>query len=301
MKGINLIFIAIALLGVSCDEVNDPFIHRDDISDDFGNPTFNDTVISDTTSTDRVILIEDFTGHKCPNCPRATDIGKALTDAHPNNVFVLGIHNSNNFSKPDPPLFPADFETVAGENLRLEFGVESFPNGVINRMPIGPNSSFVVSIDLWEDRINQLLADNAFLDLPLDLDVLSVYNTENRLLRVFPTIKANESITGEVFINFMVIENNIVAPQEDSRQNPAYIEDYEHDHVLRAAFNQNEIGTSVFTDPAPNSTYSQDSLATGSIIIDDTWVDDNLQLLTLAYNRDTKEILQVVVTPLKDD
>ena len=62
----------------SCDVIDQPFK---------GN-------IQDTTSTQqqRNVLIEDFTGHRCKNCPKASKAIEALVDAYGSRIIGLAIH-----------------------------------------------------------------------------------------------------------------------------------------------------------------------------------------------------------------
>ena len=299
----NLQYFIFALFSIvafqACDVEEDPFAHIDDVIDDFGDPQFNDTTWNDTTYTSQMIVIEDFTGHRCPNCPRASDLAKNIIAAHPNNVMVVALHNSDNFSKPKLPEFPADFETEAGENLRLTFDLNAFPIGIINRLDFDGNGQRALSIDLWEDKINQLLADAEYMTPRLEIDFMTIYNSENRLLRIFPEVLVKEPITGDVYLAAYVLENGIISPQEDNRANPPIIEDYEHNHLLRAGFEQNDIGTKIFESPLAGAVYKSDSAATADIIIDEGWNADSLEVVVYAYNRETRDLIQASKVALK--
>ena len=296
----NIFLLSIAITSFqSCDVEDDPFAHVDDVIDDFGDPQFNDTIWNDTSFTSQMIVIEDFTGHRCPNCPRATDLAKLIIDDNPNNVMLVALHNSDNFSKPKEPDFTANYETETGENLRLAFDLNAFPIGMINRIDFDGNDVRGIAIDLWQDKINQLLNDSEYMSPSLEIDFMTVYNTENRLLRIFPEVSVKEAISGEVYLAVYVLENGIISPQEDNRKNPPVIQDYEHNHLLRAGFEQNDIGTKIFENPQPGELYANDSLATADIIINEEWNADSLEVVVYAYNRDTRSIIQASKIALK--
>ena len=302
MKNFNYLAISslfiFGIISIACDKVDDPYAHLDDVISEYGDPAYNDTSWNDTAFSSRMIMIEDFTGHKCPNCPKATDIGNILLGLYPENLIITALHNSNNFSEYDPPEFPGDFETETGENLRSAFDLNSFPIGMINRHDFSGNGQRGVTIDLWEDYVNQLLADNSYMNPSIDLDYKMVYNTEIRLLRIFPKVTVQKNISGEVFLAAYVLENGIVSPQEDNRVNPPIIEDYVHEHMLRAGFEQNDVGVSIFETPSSGAIYQNDSIATADIILEDEWIADSLDVVVYAYNWDTKEILQASKTKL---
>ena len=276
MKLTANIFSLLAIFGfiffTGCEEVDDPYSHIDEVIDDFGDPAFNDTNWNDTNFTGRVIMLEDFTGHTCHNCPRGTDIGEDLMELHPDNLIVTAIHNSDGFSKPELPKYPANFETETGENIRLNFGLNFFPIAMINRHDFNGNNSRGVSVELWTDYVNQLLDDPQYMDPSLDIDYMLIYNTENRLLRIFPKVSVNKAISGDVYLNVFIAENGIVSPQKDSRYNPEYIEDYVHNHMLRAGFEQNEVGVPIFSSPQAGEVYRNDNVATADYIIDNEWI-----------------------------
>ena len=49
-------------------------------------------IFSENTNTNRNVLIEDYTGHHCNNCPNAATIAHDIEVANPTRVFVASIH-----------------------------------------------------------------------------------------------------------------------------------------------------------------------------------------------------------------
>ena len=80
-------------------------------SADYSWPTW-----TQNTNTFQNVLLEDFTGHTCTNCPPAATIAKNLEDANPGRVFIASIHASigNSFQAVEPPEFTNDFTTESG-------------------------------------------------------------------------------------------------------------------------------------------------------------------------------------------
>jgi hypothetical protein len=75
---LSLGMFTLLFISPSCDVIDQPFK---------GN-------IQDTTSTQqqRNVLIEDFTGHRCKNCPKASKAIEALVDAYGSRIIGLAIH-----------------------------------------------------------------------------------------------------------------------------------------------------------------------------------------------------------------
>ena len=111
----------------------DPSYYPDSINPwNFSNPDSNWTT---NTNTERNILLEDFTGHKCIGCPAAADIAKQLEDNDP-RVIVASIHASpsGNFQAVDGIEFIIDFTTPSGTTYAKEIsGFPWNPIGTINR------------------------------------------------------------------------------------------------------------------------------------------------------------------------
>ncbi|MBL0236115.1 MAG: thioredoxin family protein [Saprospiraceae bacterium] len=43
--------------------------------------------------SNRVVLVEDFTGASCTNCPGAASTLESLLEKYPNNLIVVGVHS----------------------------------------------------------------------------------------------------------------------------------------------------------------------------------------------------------------
>ena len=83
MKSNNLISAIILLISlVSCDIIDQPFIED-------GNYCGNDSV----SFTIKKVLIEDFSGHKCGNCPRAKEQLDILENKYCDHIISITIHS----------------------------------------------------------------------------------------------------------------------------------------------------------------------------------------------------------------
>ena len=105
------------LIFTSCDKLEGPFMSDSNIS-----PT-------DTNSTDFIkkVLIEDYTGHTCPNCPSAARELEAIHDIYGDRIIGVAIHVSKSFARPyhisQAPQFQYDFRTQWGYDWDNFFGI----------------------------------------------------------------------------------------------------------------------------------------------------------------------------------
>ena len=124
---ITLISIILALS--SCDVEEKPFIQD---YNSYVNP-------------DKKVLIEDFTGHLCPNCPNAARELEAIHDIYGDQIIGMAIHVSKSFARPYPasqaPSFQYDFRTNWGDELDSYYGISAMglPRGMVNRIGFPDN------------------------------------------------------------------------------------------------------------------------------------------------------------------
>ncbi|MGB0391733.1 MAG: Omp28-related outer membrane protein [Salibacteraceae bacterium] len=295
MKQIYLI-IAIVFIGVTgCNIVEEPYGPIIDYGWDSAydqDPVYNDT----NAVPRRRILLEELTGHKCPNCPDGQDIAKDLLTDNPDDFVVVSIHNSGYFSKPDltdpSHPYPGDFETETGEKLRIGYQFQVFPGGMLNRTEI--DGSPKVDYKLWETTVNDLLSNPSYMAPRFKFNLVTTFNNElgNKTVRVQYKVESLGDIPGNIAIVGYVVESKIISPQTDNREPNPYVADYEHNHMLRVGFPGDGSGKTIFTNPKPGDiaevTNPSDFLITG---IDDAWVPENMEVIVFVYNSNTGEIL----------
>ena len=106
---ITLFIITIILSFNSCDIIEGPYMID------------NDTTPIDTSTYVKKVLIEDFTGHRCPNCPSAAEELAALQNYYEDKVIGIAIHPSSQaFSTPSPlnsSSYTYDFRTEFGDDI----------------------------------------------------------------------------------------------------------------------------------------------------------------------------------------
>lgn len=285
-----------------CDKVEDPYEHLDGevtINEDSLTATFNDTFFSDDSrELSRRIMLEDFTGMKCNNCPRATDVGKALVDEYGHKIVFVALHNSGAFSRPDAD-FPLDLETETGENLRVRYQMASFPIGMLNRTDYENSGTERIGDQNWSNVASQMLSDNDFIRARFDVSWKTIYNSEQRTVRVLPEIECLQAFQDDITIHAYLLEDGIVGPQVDSRASTEIygpkriIPDYVFKDVVRAGFPNLEVGRTVFRSPAIGDRFEiqdpeQDELR---YVVDDEWNDQKLSVVLYLTDSGTGEIV----------
>jgi len=259
----NLAFVLLVCFFISCDE--QPIVI----------PEFQLPV------TDRVVLVEELTGVRCPNCPSGSAKLESLIEKFEGQIIGVGIHGD--FLTEPLADSNFDFRNEDAVELEFSFSIQGKPSAVINRtklnggsMPHGYNTP-----DQWEGVITEEL--NA--EHRLELSVLVDYDTASRTLVASVTAGAVANIPEELFITVLLSESNIVDAQLDQQE---VIPNYVHNHVLRDiitdwngdvltdGMQKDEIITREYTYQLPEE--------------NGMWVAENIDVV--AHVRSSEEILQ---------
>ncbi|MGM9819779.1 MAG: Omp28 family outer membrane lipoprotein [Candidatus Onthomorpha sp.] len=179
--------------------------------------TQDTTPITQTQNT-LAVLIEDFTGWNCPNCPEGTSILSSLKETYGERLIVSAVHQGS-FARPKAENNNLDLRTPYGDELGSKFGLSSWPNAVINRK-IGP-----LGRGDWETKIQECFANGEHL---MNIS-LGAENTQQGLL-VSLQVEAVKDVNEALMVTLFITESDIHGVQNNQG---TMIEDYSFQHVLR--------------------------------------------------------------------
>ena len=234
-----LFLLAIGIVGLSsCDKVENIYPQLPSTELDYGlypgtqqdyESTEWPTFVANT-NTDRNILVEDFTGHKCIFCPPAAELAKTLEDNNPGRVYATAIHTGPESYDPNwggvapgafqtiaPPLYTHNFANDEGLQIGGYFGADmpgsafsGNPRGTISRIEDGSNQ-ITLNPNNWTSALNTALAAN---DLKVNLQAESNF---------YPTLSGyflhteieilDASLTNELNTVVYLVEDSIIKPQ----------------------------------------------------------------------------------------
>ena len=213
-------------------------------------------------SVGRRVLIEDFTGQRCVNCPNATDeIEKLMAQYGDDNVIAVGIH-SGPFAKSVKGV-PYSLYTETGDEYFNYWKVESQPKGVIDRKGTSDYTS-------WATFVRDELSKTA----SLELSVFSDYSAGQRVANIMVSTMGTDGNTSG-HLQVWLIESGITAFQymPDGSTNREYV----HNHVFRKAVN----GTWGTDFSIKEGEIKQDEF---NCTIDEGWVPENMEVVVFVYN-----------------
>lgn len=181
---------------------------------------------SEIPTSNRVVIIEDLTGVRCPNCPRGAAAIENIIEKYKGKVVAVGIHGD--FLTAPLPESKYDFRTVkskALENFHAPFLGK--PAALINRT-LFDGEEYLASdlVEQWDSYVQKELSK----EQEMEFTVKKTYNADKRIFDF--TIAGTSLIdeTGQFNISVFVTESKIDDPQETLG---AILEEYEHNHVFR--------------------------------------------------------------------
>lgn len=215
----------------------------------------------------RAILIEDFTGQKCINCPTGTEIINGIVETYgEDNVIAVGIHSG--------PLGFAGNSKTPG--LMTDTGNEYYtrwdkenkmgqPWVIFNRKT-SPDSHY----NNWAAMVGTIISEKA----NLSVKIANAYDAATRTLTT--TVGAdgvNGTVNGKLQV--WIVEDGVKALQmmPDGKSNKEYI----HNHVFRAAVN-GTWGEDVTVKEGETTTKQY------QYVLPEAWNADNIAVVAFVYN-----------------
>lgn len=215
----------------------------------------------------RAILIEDFTGQRCINCPTGTEIINGIVSTYgEDNVIAVGIHSG-------PLGFAGNSKTVGlmtytGNEYYTRWDKENKmgqPWVIFNRKT-SPDSHY----NNWAAMVGTIISEKA----NLSVKIANAYDAATRTLTT--TVGAdgvNGTVNGKLQV--WIVEDGVKALQmmPDGKSNKEYI----HNHVFRAAVN-GTWGEDVTVKEGETTTKQY------QYVLPEAWNADNIAVVAFVYN-----------------
>ncbi len=185
-----------------------------------------------TTPSNRVAVLEEYTGNFCTYCPDGHLI--ASDDIEPTGAVTIKIQTGG-FAGPDP-VFGGTLETATGELIAQPFDSQGYPNGTVSRAGAGFNG---IGRGSWVNAVNTIQSQAS----PVNLYVESSLDATTRELTVsVEYYYTGAPSSGTNYLHIGYYQDNIPAYQYDPGFNPAQfyiIEEgiYDFDHCFRDMVN----------------------------------------------------------------
>ena len=279
---------AAALLAVSfagCDKIEAPYGTVNVSTID--TAAYPPPVFTLNYSEPRRVLIEDYTGHTCGNCPTAAVILEGMVENSGGKIIGMAIHAGETFAAPSPPSYPEDYRTAAGEAFDAQFGITSAgqPNGMINRRKNG-NVYYAVP-NTWSGQSNAILTGAPEADA--HVAVKAYYDAGKNRIIAYVHAGFLEPMSGTYKLAAYVVEDSVSGDQKWYNQGlpQDHYENYTFMHMLRG--NVSPLwGEEIAVDPAVGAIYRK----SWTLTVPAEWNVQHLKVVAILYNKDSYEVVQ---------
>lgn len=210
----------------------------------------------------RAVLIEEFTGQQCVNCPNGHEIITKLHQQYPEAVIPVAIHASN-LAYADGELGPTlqGLKIPEGESYyNTNYPGQSLPFAVVDR------NSGPLQVAQWPDAIDKALQVPA----PANLEMTAKLNDGKIDIDINVLPFQSLSCSLQVWVLESGIKSFQIGPKGP-------MIDYEHNHVLRAVVN----GINGEPLTLQDNVYSNKKYSYGVL---DKWNTANLAIVAFLYD-----------------
>ena len=194
----------------------------------------NKNIVADTTYIEspvatpelKNVVIEEFTGVRCPNCPQGHQIISNIKAANPNRIVAVSLHPINSLGAPYS--FSAqDFRSQKAQDLfdyLGQIGLE--PAAGIDRKQFLGEAAVLLEKTKWTSYVNQQMAVPAPLNILLETN----YDSVTRLLTVAVELHYTQTISEQNRLTLALSESNIITAQLNGSVIDTF---YTHKDIMR--------------------------------------------------------------------
>lgn len=239
----------------------------------------------------RPVLIEDFTGQACVNCPNATAAIHELQETYgEENVIAVAIHcgpfahQKSNMGN----AFLSDLGTNLGDEYYKHWDIRAQPTLMINRSSL---------IDIPQE-LPAVVANELKKTSTVHFDAVEFSNNA-----VLVNLSSSDRVEGRLQVWIVEDSINVKDPQTKYQQfmpDGSRRQDYVHNHVFRASLTNDAYGEPV-TLEAGNKSYTQVFYLQGNEALDNfehLWQKQNLSAVVFFWN-EQQGVMQAIRVPFK--
>lgn len=268
MKKLSVIFLAVAtmLLVSSCDKIDIDNTHK----------PFN------PSGHGKTVLIKDFTGVRCVNCPAAAEAVHELQhELGEDRVFLMSVHAG--FLAQPIGQFP-DFTTPEGTAW---YGSNSSnPLFSVDHVALTDGNT------LYVEQVDMPLAEALAEEQAFEISTAATYDEETRQLSLVADVVATAEVMGDFYVTASLLEDSVVGRQVvPGGVDTAYV----FRNVFRGTLNGAD--GDIFYD---GQVYLDDEyIYKYNIELDSVYNADQCYIMTYIYDRTDGKILQTTMVKIK--
>lgn len=241
--------------------------------------------IDSPQATERRVLLTEFSGIGCMNCPTAHALAEQLTAAGDTSIIVVQMHPATNaFTESADPLY--DYTSEAADEYYRYFGGTAstpFPTGVVDFLKT--DNSYFTDYTEWATRLLRRRTEKARADLKCQIEQKGQQYTLNATVT---NLQADSHADLRLLCWLVQDSTRGIQVMPDGTVNSNYL----HRHILRKAIGD-IWGEQHSLQPSQTSTIKI------SISTTDLPSAENMSVVCVVLAADKSEVLAVEQLPLK--
>lgn len=220
----------------------------------------------------KTILIQEFTGQTCTNCPDGAAAVHAIQETYPESVIAVCLH-------PEGTYYNRQLGNVVlvSKLARVYYDTwrpQAFPAAVIDGSRANTNYM------QWAGLASKAVE----ISTPAGILLEAFYDPDTRNITVgYNAYFTDTYADGDVSILVWIVEDGIIAPQQTMSGD---VPDYEHNHVLRCSLNGD------WGEPLQTTLAGTSNHGTVSGTLDEAWNAENCKVVAVLFNSSTRADLQ---------
>lgn len=236
-------------------------------------------------SGERTVLLEEFTGVRCVNCPLGAAEAHKLQEFFGDNLIVVGLYPQTPVNLTEPASGDMDLRTDAAEAYAKEYKVEAFPRGMVNRKS-------ALEMEQWGGAVAEVISEG---DNYASMTMSAILDLDKDEMQVVVNGKFENEYKSSGVINVivMVLEDSILTRQVGAPNSSTA--SYAQNHVLRKTLSDIWGDRVASSSPAAGTDFS----ATYTTSMDPLWKEDKVSVVAALVDAGSKEVIQAVKVSLK--
>ena len=206
MKKIVLLLTGLLIIAFSCDKIDtskEVFKTIGQVDVGAWNEEFAKKVV-------QKIYVEEFTGHRCTNCPTGARELKAIMNED-STIIVTAIHCSFFADPLSKPPFNINYKTPMGDIIYKDFNIKALPKITVNRFK--NKNEWEINLSDWRTFIKNIDRNNVRAGIEIQYSVNeSIQEVEAKV-----SVTVIKEIKNPVQLCIVLQENGIVSGQLDEK------------------------------------------------------------------------------------
>ncbi len=217
------------------------------------------------------VLLIDFTGIRCVNCPNAHETIHQLQNVYPGKIVPVAIHGTS-LAYPISP-FVTDLRTEDGNTIINTFGINAIPVGLVDYF----DKEHLTQLTAWADEVDAVINKQPKVGLKIENTV----NTEDSVINISVEITAMQKFTETAKLFVYILEDSIITKQESE---DGIIDNYVQLNVFRDAVSD-VWGDNIFASGVDSADVENKNF---SVNISSKWNVNNCKIVTFVADNSNK-------------